>query len=165
MIEIRWVVTGWDVSTGLLNIWVAVTFLLSLLWYLSHPADENIILLCEKEKVRIGTCLVDRLRCYYRKDCGRSTCWWNWFVQVSKMSNFQYSVNVQCFQRVEMSVILYCLFQSMICISPIAGELQAHHGVIDHNFMQIYRTEVSHTCNVDTSFILRNKQTNQTVGS
>uniref|UniRef100_A0A8C2BYJ8 Brain expressed, associated with NEDD4, 1 n=1 Tax=Cyprinus carpio TaxID=7962 RepID=A0A8C2BYJ8_CYPCA len=34
-------------------------------------ADENIILLCKKEKVRIGTCLVDRLRCYYRKDCGR----------------------------------------------------------------------------------------------
>uniref|UniRef100_A0A8C1Y5F0 Brain expressed, associated with NEDD4, 1 n=2 Tax=Cyprinus carpio TaxID=7962 RepID=A0A8C1Y5F0_CYPCA len=32
---------------------------------------ENIILLCKKEKVRIGTCLVDRLRCYYRKDCGR----------------------------------------------------------------------------------------------
>lgn len=82
------------------------------------------------------------------------------------MSNFQYSVNVHCFQRVEMYVIVcHCLFQSVICMSSIAGVLQAHHGVIDHNFTQIYRTEVSHTCNVDTSFILRNKQTNQTVGS
>uniref|UniRef100_A0A9J8ALJ0 Brain expressed, associated with NEDD4, 1 n=1 Tax=Cyprinus carpio carpio TaxID=630221 RepID=A0A9J8ALJ0_CYPCA len=34
-------------------------------------AYENIILLCPKEKVRIGTCLVNYLRCHYRKDCGR----------------------------------------------------------------------------------------------
>ncbi len=36
MIEIRWVVTGWDVSTGLLNIWAAVAFLLFLSFDLSH---------------------------------------------------------------------------------------------------------------------------------
>lgn len=34
-------------------------------------ADESIILLCKKEKIKIGTCLVSRLRCYYKKDCGR----------------------------------------------------------------------------------------------
>ncbi|XP_051992154.1 protein BEAN1-like isoform X1 [Xyrauchen texanus] len=32
-------------------------------------AYENITLLCKKEKVRPGSCLVNRLRCYYRKDC------------------------------------------------------------------------------------------------
>ncbi|XP_005166509.1 protein BEAN1 isoform X1 [Danio rerio] len=34
-------------------------------------AYENTIFLCKKEKVKVGTCLVNRLRCYYRKDCGR----------------------------------------------------------------------------------------------
>lgn len=95
MIEIRWVVTGWDVSTGLLNIWVAVTFLLFLSFDLSLiPADENIILLCEKEKVRIGTCLVDRLRCYYRKDCGREYMLMK--LICSGKQNVQFSVFCKC---------------------------------------------------------------------
>ncbi|XP_051501253.1 protein BEAN1-like isoform X1 [Myxocyprinus asiaticus] len=34
-------------------------------------AYEKITLLCKKEKVKLASCLVNRLRCYYRKDCGR----------------------------------------------------------------------------------------------
>lgn len=68
---------------------------LSLLWSLSLiPADENIILLCEKEKVRIGTCLVDRLRCYYRKDCGREYMLMK--LICSGKQNVQFSVFCKC---------------------------------------------------------------------
>ncbi|XP_030621034.1 protein BEAN1 [Chanos chanos] len=34
-------------------------------------AYEDITLLCKKEEYKFGTCLVNWLRCYYRKDCGR----------------------------------------------------------------------------------------------
>nr|XP_006641428.1 PREDICTED: protein BEAN1 isoform X1 [Lepisosteus oculatus] len=34
-------------------------------------AYEEITLLCQKEELRFGNCLVNWLRCYYKKDCGR----------------------------------------------------------------------------------------------
>ncbi|XP_031686592.1 protein BEAN1-like isoform X1 [Oncorhynchus kisutch] len=34
-------------------------------------AYEDIALLCRREKLKFGTCLINRLKCYYKKDCGR----------------------------------------------------------------------------------------------
>lgn len=118
-----------------LNIWVTIT---SMLITFCHsfspfdlsliPADETISLLCKKEKVKIGTCLVSRLRCYYKKDCGREymlmklICSGKLNVQFSVFCRFKmYS------QTVEMFSILYCVLQSMICISPTAGGLCYKH--------------------------------------
>ncbi|XP_056599550.1 protein BEAN1 isoform X1 [Triplophysa dalaica] len=36
----------------------------------SLHTDENIALLCKKENIKFGSCLVNCLQCYYRKDCG-----------------------------------------------------------------------------------------------
>lgn len=39
--------------------------------FLYRSVDEDIALLCRREELKFGTCLINRLKCYYKKDCGR----------------------------------------------------------------------------------------------
>ncbi|KAI7814868.1 putative protein BEAN1 [Triplophysa rosa] len=50
----------------------------------SLHADENIALLCKKENIKFGSCLVNRLQCYYRKDCG-----WEYMLMKLICSGFE----------------------------------------------------------------------------
>lgn len=100
---------AWDVGSD--SIWVPVStyhlnhpapsvfHLISFSSLSFNPADENIALLCKKENIKFGSCLVNCLQCYYRKDCG-----WEYMLMKLICSGKQISSLHECkvFKCVEM---------------------------------------------------------------